>query len=164
MPSDQVIMAIASGVFSLLGTIFAGVMTYMMAKLNRKVENVDTKIDKNVIDQKEERKEIKEEVVAQAAKVKEDLIADKLATNQKLHKIANAAQVTQVILSSNMIETQLRESAETARRLAQESPDNSDCAEAAAKAEAKLEEHKRKQAELAAEIVLKEGNKEPKGG
>lgn len=117
--SDQVL--IANSVIALIGTIFSGVMVYLMARLKTKTEKAAV------------------EVKAVATKLdKKSTVAE-----EKLNAIAKVADATHKLTNSNM-GVQLRISAVQARRISDLTRDKAD-ALAAIEAETLLLEHQTNQ-------------------
>jgi hypothetical protein len=122
--TDAAVVAMATAVISLVGTMFSGVMAYLLARLNQQTESASVKVEA----------------------VKRRLDETTSATSHKLDGLAKVAKDTHTLVNSNMA-AQLRLNAAVTRRLAGVTGRPED-AKAADLAEALYGEHEAKQAKV----------------
>lgn len=111
--SDQVLIALCTGIISLLTAVFGGIMTYMMARLkqevvvgNRATDEVGQKIDNAATT-----------AVTAAVVVRERLDLSAGTTHAKLEEIADVGLITKKLVNGNMT-AMLQKIATLSRRVA----------------------------------------------
>jgi hypothetical protein len=129
-------MGLITAVVSLIGTMFTGVLTYLMARLNARAA-----VAAKAVEQVSERAAIAATAVEQ---VKKDLTISQDVVNEKLDKAEKIAVMTHTLVNSNM-GAQLKMHALLARRMADKTHEPDDIS-AAKQAERLLAEHEGKQA------------------
>ncbi|TMJ00849.1 MAG: hypothetical protein E6G97_18110 [Alphaproteobacteria bacterium] len=103
--SDQAVMGLITAVVSLLGTMFTGILTYLMARLNARAAVAATAVEQ----------------------VKKDLSTSQGVVNEKLDKAEKIAEKTHTLVNSNM-GVQLEMHALLARRMADKTHEPDDIA------------------------------------
>ena len=131
MVSDQVAITIATGLFTLVGTIFTGVMAYLLQRLNRKADDAAVAVE-----------------VAKTDLIKIQKTNDiRIAQNfQKLDEVHVVAEKTHALVNSAML-GQLQISMKALQRIADLTHDKVDIKEAEAAAVA-FKEHEANQLEI----------------
>lgn len=89
--SDAVAAQLITAVIALLGTIFTGVLTYLMAKLRMEQESRDKVTDKKL-----------ETAAVKVEEVKTTLESNNDDTSKKLNDLATVAKATHTLVNSNM--------------------------------------------------------------
>jgi hypothetical protein len=134
--SDQAVVSLITAVVSLIGTMFTGILTYLMARLNARAA-----VAAKAVEQVSERAAVAATAVEQ---VKKDLSTSQDVVNEKLDKAQETADKTHTLVNSNM-GAQLKMHASLCRRMAEKTHEPDDIA-AANQAERLLAEHEGKQA------------------
>ncbi len=129
--SDDVILGVVTAVLAFLGTALTAVMTYLMAKLNKKQDEAAVKVSA---------------VAEKAEEVKTELVKSTAAFGVKLDDIAKVGEMTHNLCNSAMLE-QKRLLAVTSRSKADATKAQIDIT-AAEHAERMYDDHKAKQAAM----------------
>jgi hypothetical protein len=147
MMSDPVILTILSSVLTFAGTVFTGIMAYLMARMKQQQDRAAEKVEEVAVKVEEatataQRNQTTAATVARTVAAKAD--AASAATSSKLDELTDIASVTHGLVN-NAMAVQLELNAALARQLADavDTPANRRVADLA---EAKYREHMAKQA------------------